>query len=38
MQRGATADEVADAVLYVAGSPYMTGEVLVIDGGYRLVR
>jgi len=25
-------------VLYVAGSPYMTGEVLVIDGGYRLVR
>lgn len=38
MRRAATAEEVAEAVLFLAESPYMTGEILVIDGGFRLVR
>jgi ketoreductase RED2 len=38
MRRAATADDVVDAVLFVAESPYMTGEVVVIDGGFGLVR
>jgi len=38
MQRGATPDEVADGVLFLAESPYMTGEIMVIDGGFGLTR
>ncbi len=38
MRRAATAEEVAEAVLFLSESPYMTGEILVIDGGFRLVR
>lgn len=38
MRRAATAEEVAEAVLFLTESPYMTGEILVIDGGFRLVR
>lgn len=32
-----TADEVVDAILYVAQAPYVTGEVLTIDGGLQLL-
>lgn len=28
--------EIADAYLYLAGTPVVTGEVLVVDGGFRL--
>jgi ketoreductase RED2 len=38
MRRGATADEVADAVLFLAESSYITGEIMVIDGGFGLTR
>jgi ketoreductase RED2 len=38
LQGSASAADVADAVLFVAEQPHMTGEILVIDGGYRLVR
>jgi ketoreductase RED2 len=38
MQRGAAADEVADGVLFLAESSYMTGEIMVIDGGFGLTR
>jgi ketoreductase RED2 len=38
MQRSASADDVADAVLFLAGTPYVTGEILVLDGGFGLVR
>lgn len=38
MQQPASAEDVADAVLFVAEQPHMTGEILVIDGGFRLVR
>lgn len=35
--RAATVDEVVDAILFMARSPYITGEVLTIDGGMQLV-
>jgi ketoreductase RED2 len=38
MRRAATSEDIADAVLFLAESPYMTGEVMVIDGGFGLVR
>lgn len=38
MQQPASAEDVADAVLFVAEQPHMTGEILVLDGGFRLVR
>lgn len=36
MRRLGTADEVADAILFLAGarSSYVTGIVLMVDGGY----
>ncbi|MBO0795808.1 MAG: SDR family oxidoreductase [Ktedonobacteraceae bacterium] len=33
MQRIGTVSEIADAVLYLTGAPFITGEVLHIDGG-----
>jgi ketoreductase RED2 len=38
MQESASPEDVADAVVFVAEQPHMTGEILVIDGGFRLVR
>jgi len=38
LQAVASADDVADAVLFLAEQRHMTGEILVIDGGSRLVR
>jgi ketoreductase RED2 len=38
MGRVATSDDVADGVLFLADSSYITGEILVIDGGFGLVR
>ncbi len=32
-----TVEEVADAILFIARAPYITGEVLTIDGGLQLV-
>jgi ketoreductase RED2 len=37
MRRTASANEVADAVVFLAETPFVTGEILVIDGGFRLV-
>jgi len=37
MRRTGSADEVADAVVFLAETPFITGEILVIDGGFRLV-
>ena len=36
LKRGATADDVAHTVLYLIGSTYTTGEIVVIDGGLLL--
>jgi citronellol/citronellal dehydrogenase len=36
LQRIGTVDEVVDAVLFMGRSPYITGEVLSIDGGLHL--
>ena len=36
LQRGGTAEDVADAVLYCVRSEYMTGQTIVIDGGRSL--
>jgi ketoreductase RED2 len=38
MQRAATVDDVTDVVMFLCESPYMTGEVVVIDGGFGLIR
>jgi ketoreductase RED2 len=38
MRRAASADEVADGVLFFAESTYMTGEIMVMDGGFGLTR
>jgi ketoreductase RED2 len=38
MRRAATPDDVAHAVMFLAESPYLTGEVMVLDGGFGLVR
>jgi NAD(P)-dependent dehydrogenase (short-subunit alcohol dehydrogenase family) len=35
--RVATADEVADAALFLARSKYTTGKVLTVDGGFQLM-
>jgi len=35
--RMGSADEVADAILFMGLSPYITGEVLTVDGGLQLV-
>jgi len=35
--RAATVEEVADAILFMARSAYITGEVLAVDGGLQLV-
>jgi ketoreductase RED2 len=37
MRREATADDVAEAVVFLAENPYLTGEILVLDGGFGLV-
>jgi citronellol/citronellal dehydrogenase len=37
LQRMGTVDEVVDAVMFMAHAPYITGEVLTIDGGLQLV-
>jgi citronellol/citronellal dehydrogenase len=36
LRRVATADEVADAAMFLARSTYTTGEVLTVDGGFQL--
>jgi NAD(P)-dependent dehydrogenase (short-subunit alcohol dehydrogenase family) len=36
LKRIGTVDEVVDAILFMARSPYVTGEVLAIDGGLHL--
>jgi ketoreductase RED2 len=38
MGRVASSDDVADGVVFFADSPYITGQILVIDGGFGLVR
>jgi NAD(P)-dependent dehydrogenase (short-subunit alcohol dehydrogenase family) len=37
LRRVASADEVADAALFLARSSYTTGEVLTVDGGFQLM-
>jgi ketoreductase RED2 len=37
LQRSATADDIAAAILGVIQSPYMTGEIVLVDGGLSLV-
>ena len=37
LKRIGTVDEVVDAILFMAHAPYITGEVLTIDGGLQLV-
>jgi NAD(P)-dependent dehydrogenase (short-subunit alcohol dehydrogenase family) len=37
LRRVASADEVADAAVFLARSTYMTGEVLTVDGGFQLM-
>jgi citronellol/citronellal dehydrogenase len=37
LKRIGTVEEVVDAILYLAGAGYVTGEVLTIDGGLQLV-
>jgi NAD(P)-dependent dehydrogenase (short-subunit alcohol dehydrogenase family) len=34
MRRSGTPTDVTDAVLYLAGSSYVTGEVIAVDGGF----
>ncbi|HJW32403.1 MAG TPA: SDR family oxidoreductase [Holophagaceae bacterium] len=36
LQRNGTAEDLARAVRYAAASPYLTGEILTLDGGWRL--
>ena len=36
LRRAATADDVAEAVIYLLKSQFTTGEVLIIDGGILL--
>ena len=36
LKRIGTVDEVVDAILFMGRSPYITGEVLAIDGGLHL--
>ncbi len=36
MRRAATSEDVADVVMFLCESPYMTGEILVVDGGFGL--
>jgi len=36
MKRAATPEDVAGAVLYLAAAPYLTGEVVIVDGGMQL--
>jgi 3-oxoacyl-[acyl-carrier protein] reductase/pteridine reductase len=38
LQRWGTADDVANAVLFLAQADYITGEVIAVDGGERLTR
>jgi NAD(P)-dependent dehydrogenase (short-subunit alcohol dehydrogenase family) len=38
MQRPATADDVADVVMFLAENQYVTGEIMVLDGGFGLTR
>ena len=38
MQRSATADDVADVVMFLAENQYVTGEIMVLDGGFGLAR
>jgi citronellol/citronellal dehydrogenase len=37
LRRVASADEVADAAIFLARSTYTTGEVLTVDGGFQLM-
>lgn len=37
MRRSATDDDVAEACLYLARSTFVTGDVIVVDGGHQLV-
>lgn len=37
LERAGRPEDVADAVLYLAGAQFVTGEVLVVDGGRRLL-
>ena len=37
LKRTGSASDVADAVLYLDGAEFVTGEVLYVDGGARLV-
>jgi NAD(P)-dependent dehydrogenase (short-subunit alcohol dehydrogenase family) len=34
MRRSGIPQDVADAVLYLAGATYVTGEVIAVDGGF----
>lgn len=36
MRRAATSDDVADVVMFLCESAYMTGEVVLVDGGFSL--
>ncbi len=38
MRRAATSDDVTDVIMFLSESPYMTGEVVVVDGGFGLAR
>ena len=36
MQRPGSANDITDAVLYLIGAGYVTGQVLVVDGGWSI--
>jgi pteridine reductase len=36
LQRTGTTEDIADAVMYVLNAPFLTGQVLVVDGGRTL--
>ena len=36
MQRPGSANDITDAVIYLIGAGYVTGQVLVVDGGWSI--
>ncbi len=36
-QKAGTPEDVVEAILYIIRNPYLTGQVIVVDGGYQLI-